>query len=82
MNKNARKGGVAGPWLVVCAALAVAGLAFDFSTIREAPFWVVEQPGAAAALGAGGAVFAIVSSILARALLGRKPKGDGDADHT
>lgn len=84
MNRpsSPQRGGAAGPWLVVCLAALAAGAGFDFALDNPAPFWIGVRPGAAAALGAAGACFAVIAAYAARALLRRGEKvGGRDARH-
>jgi hypothetical protein len=65
------RGGIAGLAFVFCLAAGAAGAGFDLALEPRQVFWLGAQPGAAAAMGAGAAVFAIVSARIARVLLGR-----------
>lgn len=71
------RGGAAGPWLVVCLAALIAGAAFDFGVDHPAEFWIGMRPGAAAALGAAAACFAVIAGHAARTLLRRRAHEEG-----
>lgn len=71
------RGGAAGPWLVICLAALATGAAFDFGADHPAAFWIGMSPGAAAALGAGAACFAVIAGHAARTLL-RRREYDGE----
>ncbi len=73
--RNQASGG--GALFLFCAAAAAAGTAFDFN-LESAGFWIGAQPGGAAALGAGAAVFAVAAGHVARALLGRPARQSQD----
>ncbi|MEQ1618811.1 MAG: hypothetical protein ABL883_10770 [Terricaulis sp.] len=76
------RAGVGGPWFVVCAALLVGGLGLEFTTDAAPAFWIGAKPGAAAAIGAGAAVFAVIAANLARLTLARRGEGSDDADRS
>jgi hypothetical protein len=71
MNKPAPRG-IAGPWFVICLAAMGAGLAFEFAARPHAVFWIGAQAGAGAAIGASAALFVVIASLLARALIARR----------
>lgn len=72
------KSGIAGVLLVFCVASVLAGIGFDFGADAHPNFWIGDQVGAAAAVGAGTAVFAVVAARLAIFVLGRA-QGSSDA---
>ena len=75
------RGGIAGLLLVFCLAAGAAGLGFDLGLDARPNFWIGAQPGAAAALGVGAAVFAILGARGAQLLLGRqRRKGSGGGE--
>lgn len=76
--------GIAGLLFLFCCAALAAGLGFDIGLGARSAFWIGAEPGAAAALGAAGAVFALVAAHAGRLLLRRpdsraEQKGGGDA---
>jgi hypothetical protein len=70
--------------VLFCASAAVLGTGLDFATASGARFWLDQQPGALALLGAGAAIAAVVVGHCVRLLLGRRgpvaPEGRRDAD--
>jgi hypothetical protein len=75
------RGGIAGLVLIFCLAAAVAGLGFDFGADDARSFWIGARPGAAAAIGCGGAVFCVLAGQIARFALGRKDAKGSDNAH-
>jgi hypothetical protein len=72
------RGGIAGLLFVFCIAACAVGLGFDFGLEARSEFWIGARPGAAAALGVGGAVLAVLGGRAAQALLGRVRREGGD----
>lgn len=68
--------GAAGLWLLACTLALAAGLALGFSADHGAPFWAGARPGGAAALGAAGAVFALLAARIARWALRARRQDD------
>jgi hypothetical protein len=67
-----QRGGIAGLLLVFCLAALIGGLAVDYLASARGGFWIDAQFGAAAAVGAGAAAFALVSARVTRLLFGRR----------
>lgn len=76
------RAGASGPWFVVCIAMLAGGLGLEFTSDAVPAFWVGAEPGAAAAIGAGAAVFAVIAANLARFVLARGREGSDDADRS
>ena len=70
-----------GPWMVFCAGALLAGLTLDFAMGARGDFWIAEQGGAAAIIGAAAAAVCVGAGWLANIVFDRKgpTKGDGDA---
>lgn len=66
------RGGIAGMLLLFCVAGGGAGLAFDSLSNTTPGFWILEMPGARAAIGVGVALILVAAAHLLRLLLGRK----------
>lgn len=71
--------------LVFCLTALVVGIGFDLGASARVRFWIGDQPGAAAAIGAAAALFTILAALGARAVLGRateqgKDSTDASAD--
>ena len=70
--------GAAGVLFIVCLLAAAGGYWLDANVEAPPAAWIGMRPAAAAAIGAGAALFVIVSLRLGRLLLGRdqprKPK--------
>lgn len=62
------RGGITGLAILFCFTAAAAGLALDFATRAPGGFWVGAQPGAAAAIGFGAALFVVIAARLAQFL--------------
>ena len=83
MTKPPARGGVAGLFLLLCGASLIVGAAFDFSIDHGPTFWLADEPGGAAAVGAGAAALVIVAGWLGRIALGRRraaPERGGGRD--
>jgi hypothetical protein len=78
----AKKSAVAGVLLVFFIAALIAGIGFDLGAGAHPSFWIGDQVGAAGAVGAGSAAFAIIAARLAWAVLGRRQGGDDAGPHT
>ncbi len=76
------RAGAGGPWFVVCVAMLAVGLGLEFTSDSVPVFWVGAEPGAAAAIGAGAAVFAVIAANFARFVLARAREGGEDADRS
>lgn len=74
------RAGAGGPWFVVCVALLAGGIGLEFTTDAAPAFWIAAKPGAAAAIGAGAALFAAIAANVARLVLVRRGEGSDDAD--
>jgi hypothetical protein len=70
------RGGVAGMWFLICAAVFALGMFLEFRAEDEPAFWVGAEPGAEAAIGAGAGVLAVIAGALARMVLARR-RGEG-----
>lgn len=73
------RGGVAGLALLFCVTAGAAGAAFDFGARGPGGFWIGDVPGAAAVIGAVGAVLCVIMARLALLVFARGKKGGGDA---
>lgn len=78
MKLGTQRNAASGVLLVICIAALIAGLAFDLIDGAHASFWIANQAGAAAAIGASGAVFAVLAWRGVRLTFGRGEEG-GDA---
>lgn len=65
---------------LICLVIAAAGLALDFGLGPRPQFWIVAQPGMAAAAGVGAAVFAALAARVAQLALARGRAGDASKD--
>ncbi|MDZ4690861.1 hypothetical protein [Terricaulis sp.] len=74
------RGGIAGLAILLCFTAAAAGVAFDFMSRGPGGFWVGAQPGAAAAIGFGAALFAVIAARLAQFLFGARGKEGSDGN--
>ncbi len=71
-QKSKPHAGAAWPLFMFCAAIGAAATAFDFNLDDGAGFWIGEQPGGAAALGAAAAALAVLAGHIVRLALGRQ----------
>lgn len=76
------RSGAAGPWFVLCLALLAGGIGLEFAADVAPAFWVGAKLGAAAAIGAGAAAFAVISANLARFILAGRGERSDDADRS
>lgn len=89
LEKKARAPRPRIPWLLLaaCALACVAGLGLEFAAPPAERFWLAEQRGVFALIGAGAAIVAVVLSRVLRLLLARRQtqlqtSASGDAgDH-
>lgn len=65
--------GLVGVAILFCFVAAAAGLGFDFVARARGNFWMGAEPGGAAAIGAGAAVFAVLAARAALLILRRRP---------
>lgn len=65
--------GLVGVAVLVGFVAAAIGLAFDFAVRARDNFWMGAEPGGAAALGAGAAVFTVLAARAALLILRRRP---------
>ncbi len=82
MSSNQARGGIVGVLIVICLALAGAGVVFDLAADAGPPFWIGSARGGGAALGAVSAVFAVLGAYAANAFGrgGAKASGEGSKD--
>jgi len=77
----APRSGVTGLLFVFCLTALIVGLGFDLGAGARLKFWIGDQPGAAAAIGAAVVLFVVVATHAARFALGRRQKlGEGSRD--
>jgi hypothetical protein len=78
-----RAKGISGLVLLFCVTALAAGLAFDFTTARNA-WWLGATAGAAAIIGVAAALLVVMAGHLLRLALrgrGKDDKGGRDASH-
>lgn len=68
------RSGVTGLLWVFCLTALVIGLGFDLGGGARVKFWIADQPGAAAAVGAAAVLFVVLATHAARFALGRRHK--------
>ena len=77
----AARSGITGLLFVFCLTALIVGLGFDLGAGARLKFWIGDQPGAAAAIGAAVVLFVVVATHAARFALGRRQKADeGSSD--
>jgi hypothetical protein len=65
--------GLVGVAILFCFVAAAVGLGFDFAVRARGNFWIGAEPGGAAAIGAGAAVFSVLAARAALLILRRRP---------
>ncbi len=70
------RSGVTGLLWVFCLTALIVGLGFDLVGGLRVRFWLADQPGAAAAVGAAAVLFVVLATHAARFALGRRQKAD------
>lgn len=73
------RGGIAGVAFVFCCAVGGAGLGVDVLIYDGGGVWLFDEPGGRAALGAGAPLVLALAAHALRRLVGRLPRGEGDA---
>lgn len=68
------RSGVTGLLWVFCLTALLVGLGFDVFGGARVTFWIADQPGAAAAVGAAAVLFVVLATHAARFALGRRHK--------
>ncbi|ANP44910.1 hypothetical protein [Candidatus Viadribacter manganicus] len=68
------RSGVTGLLWVFCATALLIGLGFDLGAGARVKFWIGDQPGSAAAVGATAVLFVLLATQAARFALGRRRK--------
>lgn len=72
----APRSGVTGLLFVFSITALLAGLGFDLAMGSRVPFWIGDQPAAAAAVGVAGVLFAVIATHIARAVFLSRRSGD------